>query len=69
LPSPEKVKSYKESIVKLCREKYSKLRKEVENELLMKSYSSVIGTYNQKFLNKKAVETKKVNTLFNPPLF
>lgn len=36
LPSQEKVKSYKESIIKLCRERYSKPRKEVETAILLK---------------------------------
>jgi len=64
LPPQEKVKSYKESIIKLCREKYSQSRKEVENGLLLKSYSAVAGTYSQKFPSKKTTETKKPNTLF-----
>ncbi|HGE70078.1 TPA: hypothetical protein ENX78_04525, partial [Candidatus Poribacteria bacterium] len=34
LPPPERTKSYKESIIKLCRGKYSRPRKEVEKEIL-----------------------------------
>jgi len=68
LPRPQKVRSYKESVIKLCREKYSRPRKEVENKLLLKSYSS-IKTYAQKPPNKKTAETRKASTLFNPPLF
>jgi len=64
LPPPEKGISYKESIIKLCRERYSRPRKDAENELLIKSYSSAIGTYDQKFSNKKIIEPKKTNTLF-----
>jgi len=63
LPPPERVRSYKEGIIKLCREKYSRPRKEVENELLLRSYSSAIG-HAQKLPNKKGTETKKTNTLF-----
>jgi len=63
LPPPEKGRSYKESIIKLCREKYSRPRKEVENEILIKSYSSAI--YTQKKPPKANIpETKKANTLF-----
>ena len=50
LPPPEKMKSYKESIVKLCREKYSKPRKEVETAILFKQPSYTVRpdkTYNQ----------------------
>ena len=36
LPPPERTKSYKESIIKLCRGKYSRPRKEVEKEILTK---------------------------------
>jgi len=68
LPPPEKVKSYKESIIKFCREKYSRPRKEVENDLLLKSYFS-IRAYAQKLPNKKTTETKKTNTLFDSQLF
>jgi len=61
LPSPERTKSYKESIINLCREKYSRPRKEVENDLLLKSYSPY-RAYDQMF--PKTTETKKPNTLF-----
>jgi type IV secretory pathway TraG/TraD family ATPase VirD4 len=62
LPPPERGKSYKESVIDLCREKYSRSRKEVENGLLLKSYSSTI--YTQKLQKAKIPETKKTNTLF-----
>jgi hypothetical protein len=63
LPPPERTKSYKESIIKLCREKYSRHRKEVENEILMKSYSSNT-IHTQRLSKAKIPETKKINTLF-----
>ena len=63
LPPPEKVRSYEQEIIKLCREKYSRPRKEVENELLLKSYSPY-RTYDQKLSNKNTTEAKKANTLF-----
>jgi len=63
LPPPEKVRSYEKEIIKLCREKYSRPRKEVENELLLKSYSPY-RAYDQKFPNKNTTEAKKANTLF-----
>jgi type IV secretory pathway TraG/TraD family ATPase VirD4 len=63
LPPPEKMRSYKESIIKLCREKYSRPRKEAENEILIKSYSPY-RTYDQKLSNKNTTEAKKANTLF-----
>jgi len=53
LPPPERTKSYKESIIKLCRDKYSKPRKEVETAILFKQPSYTIlpnKTYNQKHL-------------------
>jgi hypothetical protein len=53
LPSPEKTKSYEESIIKLCREKYSKTRKEVETAILFKQPTYTVRldkTYNQKHL-------------------
>jgi len=53
LPPPEKMKSYKESIVKLCRERYCRNRKEVEAAILFKhpTYTKRPDkTYNQKYL-------------------
>jgi type IV secretory pathway TraG/TraD family ATPase VirD4 len=61
LPPPEREKSYRESVINLCREKYSRSRKEVENDLLLKSYSPY-KAYDQMF--SKTTETKKPNTLF-----
>ena len=68
LPPPEKVRSYKESIVKLCREKYSKPRKEVEKEITFRSYYTN-RTYTPNFLKEKMSDKKKQNTLFDTPLF
>jgi type IV secretory pathway TraG/TraD family ATPase VirD4 len=53
LPPPENMRSYKESIIKLCREKYSKPRKEVETAILFKKPSYTLRpnkTYDQERL-------------------
>lgn len=63
LSPPEKVRSFKEMVIRISREKYSRPRKEVENDLLLKSYSS-IRNYTQKVPTKKTMGVKKTNTLF-----
>ena len=53
LPPPEKVRSYKKEIIKLCREKYSRPRKEVETAILFKQPTYTVRpdkTHNQKYL-------------------
>ena len=53
LPPPEKVRSYEKEIIKLCREKYSRPRKEVETAILFKQPSYTVRPdkpYNQKYL-------------------
>jgi len=50
---PERTRSYKESIIKLCRERYCRNRKEVETAILSKQSSYMVRpdkTYNQKHL-------------------
>jgi hypothetical protein len=64
LPPPEKVRSYEKEIIKLCREKYSRPRKEVEREILFRSYSPD-RAYTQKLPMEKPTEKKKANTLFD----
>ncbi len=45
LPPPERGRSHREEIIKLCREKYAKPRKEVEREILLKpSHSDIAYT-------------------------
>lgn len=68
LSPPEKVRSHKESIIKLCRERYSKPRKEVENEILLKPHPS-IKNYAEKAPGKKAMDAKKTKTLFDSQFF
>jgi len=68
LPPPQKVRTYEKEIVKLCREKYSKPRKEVEKEITFRSYYSD-RTYTPSFLKEKIADKKKQNTLFDTPLF
>jgi hypothetical protein len=68
LSPPDKTKSHKDSIIKFCREKYSKPRKEVEKEITFRPYYPD-RTYTPSFLKEKIAGKKKQNTLFDTPIF
>jgi type IV secretory pathway TraG/TraD family ATPase VirD4 len=67
LPPPERRKTSMNGVIGLSREKYAKSRKEVEREILLKSYTSY-QAYAQK-PSKRITETKRANTLFDSRFF